>query len=160
MGRTEMTIALGAAAVGLTAALAPRGSDPNAIDVALSEWTITLSNGTVPAGPVTFRVTNGGSVPHAFEIEGHGLEQKTPLIQPGARATLALTLVSGSYEIYCPVGRGAHHKLGMETHLKVVDAGQQARPDRAGGEEPVSASEPVRSADSVPSIRSRRYRGH
>jgi hypothetical protein len=83
-----------------------------------------LSDATVPTGPVAFTVTNGGSIPHAFEVEGHGIERETPLIQPGASATLTLTLAPGTYEIYCPVGEDSHKKLGMETYLKVAGAGE------------------------------------
>jgi hypothetical protein len=42
------------------------------------------------------------------------------VIQPGASATLTLTLPPGTYEVYCPVGEDSHKKLGMETHLKLV----------------------------------------
>jgi uncharacterized cupredoxin-like copper-binding protein len=90
-----------------------------ALTATLSEWKIDLSSGTVAAGEVTFTATNAGSIPHAFEVEGNGLEQKTPLIQPGETATLKLTLKPGAYEIYCPVGDDSHKKLGMETHLQV-----------------------------------------
>lgn len=93
---------------------------PADVGATLSEWTIRLSATSVPAGPVSFTATNNGSIPHALEVEGNGIEQETPLIQPGASATLTLMLKPGSYEIYCPVGRDSHKKLGMETHLKVV----------------------------------------
>jgi plastocyanin len=117
----------------LAAVPAPR-HNPAPVSAKLSEWTITLSETTVPAGPVTFTVTNGGSIPHAFEVEGQGTEQETPLIQPGASATLTLTLEPGAYEVYCPVGEDSHKKLGMEAHLKVVDS-------RRTGSEPQSTSE-------------------
>jgi len=106
----------------LLAAMPARRGDPVPVSAKLSEWTIQLSEATVPAGPVTFTVTNGGSIPHALEVEGHGTEQQTPLVQPGASATLTLTLKPGTYEIYCPVGQDSHKKLGMDTHLQVVSA--------------------------------------
>jgi plastocyanin len=99
---------------------------PTAVRVDLSEWTIRLSEPKVGAGPVTFTVTNGGSIPHAFEVEGQGTERETALIQPGETASLALTLAPGRYELYCPVGGDSHKKLGMETHLMVVDGGHSA----------------------------------
>jgi plastocyanin len=108
------------AVVALIAAMTARRGDRVPIGAKLSEWTIQLSEASVPAGPVTFTVTNGGSIPHAFEVEGQGTEQRTPLIQPGASATLTLTLEPGTYEVYCPVGEASHKKLGMDTHLQVV----------------------------------------
>src|SRR5689334_20992999 len=96
---------------------------PPAVVVRLSEWKVDLAQASVAAGTVTFTVTNGGSVPHAFEVEGHGVEQETPLIQPGATATLTLTLRPGGYEVYCPVGNDSHKKLGMVTSLHVTAPG-------------------------------------
>lgn len=90
------------------------------VEAKLSEWKIELSASTVPAGPVTVTATNAGSIPHALELEGQGIEQKTDLIQPGSTATLTVNLKPGSYEVYCPVGETSHKKLGMETQLKVV----------------------------------------
>jgi plastocyanin len=109
-------LVVGALGTGMPA----RRGNPVPVSAKLSEWTIQLSEATVPAGPVTFTATNGGSIPHALEVEGHGTEQQTPLIQPGASATLTLTLTPGTYEIYCPVGADSHKKLGMDAHLKVV----------------------------------------
>jgi plastocyanin len=95
---------------------------PVAVGAKLSEWKVELSERTIAAGPVTFTITNGGSIPHAFEVEGEGIEQETKLIQPGSAATLTLTLKPGTYEVYCPVGEDSHKKLGMETHLTVAPA--------------------------------------
>jgi plastocyanin len=94
-------------------------NDPVPVTAKLSEWKVELSETTVAPGPVTFTVTNAGSIPHGLEVEGHGIEQQIALIQPGSSATLTLTLKPGSYEVYCPVGEDSHKKLGMETHLTV-----------------------------------------
>ena len=101
---------------------------PPAVVARLSEWKVELSPAAVPAGTVTFTVTNGGSIPHAFEVEGHGVEQETPLIQPGATATLTLALRPGGYEVYCPVGNDSHKKLGMVATLHVTAVGGAVAP--------------------------------
>jgi plastocyanin len=126
VNRTYSLIATTASLL-ITAAFAPERLHPASsggatLTATLSEWKIELSSASVAAGKVTFTATNAGSIPHALEVEGKGLERKTPLIQPGETATLTLTLKSGSYEIYCPVGDDSHKKLGMETHLNVEGA--------------------------------------
>jgi plastocyanin len=115
-------VALLLLAVVLVAAAALPAPDPVVLDARLSEWKVDLSQGTIAAGPATFTITNAGSIPHAFEVEGQGIERETALIQPGASATLTVTLEPGTYDVYCPVGEDSHKKLGMETHVKVVGA--------------------------------------
>jgi uncharacterized cupredoxin-like copper-binding protein len=110
---------------------APKGGA--AVSITLSEWKVELSERTIAAGTVTFTVANVGTIPHALEVEGQGIEQETAVIQPGASATLTLTLKPGTYEVYCPVGNDSHKKLGMETELKVAPAtGASAYDDDAG----------------------------
>lgn len=118
-----------------------------AVSVKLSEWKVELSPVTISAGSVTFTVTNAGNIPHAFEVEGHGIERETGVLQPGSSATLQLTLKPGTYDVYCPVGQGSHKHLGMETHFRVVSAqgagtsasGAVAMSDPAGHEMRVPA---------------------
>jgi len=95
---------------------------PGTVKVNLSEWKVQLSPARVPPGPVTLEVSNAGTIPHAFEIEGAGLEKSTPQLQPGATVTMKLDLRAGSYEAYCPVGKGSHKMLGMMSHLAVGNA--------------------------------------
>ena len=95
---------------------------PGKVKVDLSEWKVQLSPARVPPGPVVFEVSNAGTIPHAFELEGRGLEKSIPQIPPGTTATLKLDLRAGSYEAYCPVGKGSHKMLGMMNHLMVGNA--------------------------------------
>jgi len=116
---------------GTTALRSP--GDAAAVSAKLSEWKVELSQEAITAGAVTFTVTNAGSIPHAFEVEGQGIEQETDVIQPGSSTTLKLTLKPGTYDVYCPVGADSHKHLGMETHLRVVTAqGAGASGYRAG----------------------------
>src|SRR2546425_123236 len=73
------------------------------VKVSLTEWKVQLAPARVAPGPVVFEVTNAGTIPHAFEVEGRRLAKSTPQIQPGTTATLRLDLRAGSYEAYCPV---------------------------------------------------------
>ena len=116
--RTVFPAALLGALVGV--APRPHPDAPSQVNVRLSEWKVELSQQTIATGAVRFAVTNAGSIPHGFEVEGQGIEKEIETIQPGATDTLTLTLKPGTYEVYCPVGEDSHKKLGMETHLKVA----------------------------------------
>ena len=117
-GRTVFSVALLGALMG--PAPRPHPDAPSQVNVRLSEWKVELSQQTIATGAVRFAVTNAGSIPHGFEVEGQGIEKEIETIQPGATDTLTLTLKPGTYEVYCPVGEDSHKKLGMETHLKVA----------------------------------------
>ena len=121
--RNVAGVLLAAAAL---AAAQPTHRAPGAVSAKLSEWKVELSEATIAAGPVTFTISNAGSIPHAFEVEGEGIEQETNVIQPGATVTLTLTLKPGTYELYCPVGEDSHKKLGMDTHVTVVGSNSAA----------------------------------
>jgi plastocyanin len=125
--RSAIALHLICLGLALQGAFAPRASAagkaaPSTVHVTLSEWKVSLTPPTIPAGPVVLEVTNSGTIPHALEIEGRGLEQSTSRIRPGASARLALDLRAGTYEAYCPVGRGSHKMMGMVSHLTVGDA--------------------------------------
>jgi hypothetical protein len=121
---------------------------PSTVKVDLSEWKVQLSPATVPSGPVIFEVSNVGKIPHALEVEGGGIEKSMPQIKPGATATLKLDLRAGSYEAYCPVGKGSHKMLGMVDHLTVGGAkpAPAVSAPAAGAKAAAAASAPAASA--------------
>lgn len=150
--RTVGRLLLGALTFAGTPARRTPGT-PAAVSAKLSEWKVELSQVTISAGSVTFSVTNAGSIPHAFEVEGQGIERETDVIQPGSSATLTLTLKPGTYDVYCPVGQDSHKHLGMETHLRVVSA-QNAGPSGYGavamsGSPSHEMSDPVRDIQAI-----------
>jgi uncharacterized cupredoxin-like copper-binding protein len=85
-------------------------------EVHLIEYQIHLPQ-SVPAGRVAFNVENGGKEDHAFEIEGHGVHEKTQVLKRGNTAALEVNLAPGTYTVYCPVN--GHKDKGMKTTLVV-----------------------------------------
>src|SRR5436305_13236420 len=69
---------------------------PAAVTAKLSERKVELSDATIAAGPVSFTVTNAGSIPAAFEVEGQGIERETDALQPGSTDTLPLPRKHGT----------------------------------------------------------------
>jgi plastocyanin len=67
-------------------------------------------------GKVTFKFANPSSVPHAFEVEGNGVEGKTDTIT-SSDASVTVDLKPGKYEYFCPVD--GHKAAGMEGTLTV-----------------------------------------
>jgi plastocyanin len=92
-----------------------------------SEYAIRLATRQVPAGLVTFRVTNAGSLTHTFKIctGTHGrtanacIGRATAPIGPGKTATLTVRLKAGLHELMCTL----HARLGMKGILRVTPGG-------------------------------------
>ena len=72
---------------------------------------------TTKAGKVTVTFSNPSSVPHAVEIEGNGVEEKTETVTGADAAPLEVELQPGTYTYYCPVG--GHEEAGMKGTLTV-----------------------------------------
>lgn len=88
------------------------------VEVKLTEFAIEMPP-TVPIGPVTFSVTNAGTVEHNFEVEGQSLEEKFDVaLKPGENRHLRVDLPGGTYTIYCPLDD--HKERGMQLELKVA----------------------------------------
>jgi uncharacterized cupredoxin-like copper-binding protein len=93
-----------------------------AISIGEAEFKLDPSSVQVDqAGTVTFRVTNNGTIDHALEVDGQGVEEETETIKPGQSAELTVDLSKdGSYEIYCPID--GHRDSGMEGDVTVGGA--------------------------------------
>ena len=68
---------------------------------------------SVPAGAVTFKVTNKGTSPHDFKIAG----KKSAIVRPGKTAVLAVTLKKGKAAYLCTLP--GHAAAGMKGTLTV-----------------------------------------
>jgi uncharacterized cupredoxin-like copper-binding protein len=97
------------------------------VDVRLRDGSIEM-DGEIPAGLVTFEVTNAGSVAHGFAIEGVVEGTNGPL-EAGESATVTLTLEPGTYRAYCPVGD--HAAQGMEFEFTVTEPTEVEEADAA-----------------------------
>jgi uncharacterized cupredoxin-like copper-binding protein len=85
------------------------------VQVQEQEFKILPAAITVAHGTVTFAVKNVGKIPHDLAITG--LSKKSTLINPGATGQLVVTLVKGTYTLYCSVP--GHRQLGMQAKLTV-----------------------------------------
>jgi uncharacterized cupredoxin-like copper-binding protein len=68
------------------------------------------------AGTVTFKFDNPSSIPHAFAVEGNGVDKDGKTVTKG-KTTLTVKLKPGKYEFYCPVD--GHKAAGMKGTLTV-----------------------------------------
>lgn len=101
--------------------LPPDTASVQGVEATLTEWSVTLSQDSVPAGPTAFSIRNTGTLTHRFEVEGGGEEWETEDIAPGGEVTMSVNLSPGSYQVYCPIeADGVNHEArGMTTTLRV-----------------------------------------
>ncbi len=94
---------------------------PQLVEVSLFEWGISADARQVPAGPVTFRVSNDGQFGHALAVTGPGGEDQTEVFPGGQSRTLQVDLPPGEIVLWCPVP--GHRDLCMETALSARGPG-------------------------------------
>jgi uncharacterized cupredoxin-like copper-binding protein len=92
------------------------------------EFAFTLAPKTAAHGVITFTITNGGNLPHDFQLCSKPSSspsatsctgKKTALISPGASAKLTVSVLkAGTYEYMCTVP--GHAAAGMKGLLKVT----------------------------------------
>jgi uncharacterized cupredoxin-like copper-binding protein len=70
-------------------------------------------------GKVTLQMSNPSSsgIQHGIAVEGNGVDQDGPIVQPGGTSTLSVNLKPGKYEFYCPFD--SHKQQGMTGTLTV-----------------------------------------
>jgi plastocyanin len=108
-----------------------------------SEFGFKLSKTSgVPAGPVTFKVTNMGVIGHSFRVCTKSVSSatantctgpSTKVLNKGQTATLTVTLAKGTYEFLCTVSghasNGMKGLIGVGTTLSAA----QSKPATSGG---------------------------
>ena len=114
---TLMRLTIGVVVAGLVLAATALAA-PTATGVAVtagkpSELKFTLSKTSVPAGAVTFTVTNKGTSTHDFKIAG----KKTALLRPGKTAKLVVVLKKGKAAYLCTLP--GHAAAGMRGTITV-----------------------------------------
>ena len=82
-----------------------------------TDFKIDPSDPTVPAGTVTFEISNDGEAPHNIEIEGNGVEEVSDTFDAGQSGEFTVDLEPGEYDFYCAVD--GHKDLGMDGTLTV-----------------------------------------
>ncbi len=91
------------------------------IEVNETEFSLDPANITLDQpGTYVFRAVNSGNAVHSLEIEGQGIEEETPNIQPGESSQLKVNLDPGTYKLYCPIGN--HEGRGMVGTVTVQEA--------------------------------------
>jgi uncharacterized cupredoxin-like copper-binding protein len=79
------------------------------VSVRASDLKFALSRKVVPKGTVIFKVVNKGAIAHDFKIKG----KRTPLLNPGQRATLKVVFTkTGKYPYLCTIP--GHAAAGMK----------------------------------------------
>ena len=119
-------------AAALVASPMVAGAQTPAVAVTLSEWKIVMARDTVPAGAVTFRVKNAGTMTHSFYVTGDKVDKGSADIPAGQEASLTVTLKAGTYEVFCPMSDETHKKAGMTRTLVVTPAAAPAAPKKPG----------------------------
>jgi plastocyanin len=107
-------------AAGLVASSVAAAAQAVAVPVTLTEWKVEIARDTLPAGPVTFRLSNKGTVTHGFYVRGEGVEKGSRELPAGESASFTVNLKPGTYEVFCPMSDNSHKAAGMANKLVVI----------------------------------------
>jgi plastocyanin len=99
------------------------GSVIKTVTVHETEYKLTPSTISLDKpGTYVFKGVNDGTISHALDVKGNGIDQKIGGISPGSSGTLKVSLPkAGTYEIFCPID--GHKGLGMKGTITVGGSG-------------------------------------
>ncbi|GIU94214.1 MAG: hypothetical protein KatS3mg012_0671 [Gaiellaceae bacterium] len=129
-----MLIVLAVPAAATASSAGQVGASATTVRTELMEWMVMPSKSRVPAGKVTFVVTNSGKLKHDFVVlrtnlapgklpivgaraKELGRVGRTPVFGPKQTRKLTLTLKAGRYVLICNVP--AHYMAGMRVAFRV-----------------------------------------
>ncbi len=106
-------------ALALLGTFALCGAAPVRMQVVAREFSLSLSRTHLKPGPALIELANFGQDPHDLRLQRLGARHiaGTPVIAPGSRAELAVTLLPGRYSVWCSVAD--HRARGMRATLIV-----------------------------------------
>ena len=83
------------------------------VAIQLTEYRVTPATITLDVGTYTVTATNAGTISHALELSGNGVDAHTPdfAFAPGHQEGFTVTLKPGTYQYFCPID--GHRGLGM-----------------------------------------------
>lgn len=120
-GLSALLIAATAGCAGDSPTAPAAGTAPAtaSLRVGLLEWQIITSSPALTAGVDHLTVTNTGTTAHDLYVTGPGVNDHTPLLQPGGSAHLRLTTRAGStLRLTCEVP--GHEEAGMRTTITIT----------------------------------------
>jgi uncharacterized cupredoxin-like copper-binding protein len=103
---------------GTTASAANSGGGGGAsttINATEKDFAIALDNASVPAGSVTFKISNQGPSPHNITIKE--LNKVSDTFDAGKGGNFTVDLPAGTYTVICNIP--GHEQLGMHVMLTV-----------------------------------------
>ncbi len=126
--------ALGVVLAGCGASTTKAAPGTTVVQVTLTDQGCTLDRSTVPAGPVSFQITNKGSaaVTEAELISNGTVLAERENVAAGFRVGFAYSVKAGSYEVNCPGGSGAQSAPLTVTPV-AADAGAVSSPGAVSG---------------------------
>ena len=91
------------------------GGASTTINATEKDFAIALDNASVPAGSVTFKISNQGPSPHNITIKE--LNKVSDTFDAGKGGNFTVDLPAGSYTVICNIP--GHEQLGMHVMLIV-----------------------------------------